>query len=96
VPLVFTREGDALGVAFLVAAMGHIYVNWRLSITQAAIASRLPQLACCSVRCPQRIRFCLRDDNFAEDIGPLQGSASAPLYLEHIIRPPATAPAILF
>jgi len=71
VPLVFTREGDALGVAFLFAAMGHIYVNWRLTITQAAIGSRLPHNHC-------------------------QRSASAPLHLEHIIRPAATAPAILF
>ena len=37
VPLVFTREEDALDVAFRFAAMGHFYVIVRLRITQAAI-----------------------------------------------------------
>jgi len=37
VPLVFTREEDALGVAFRFAAMGRFYVSLRLCITQAAI-----------------------------------------------------------
>jgi len=37
VPLVFTREEDALGVAFRFAAMGRFYVNVRLCVTQAAI-----------------------------------------------------------
>ena len=37
VPLVFTREEDALDVAFRFAAMGRFYVIVRLRITQAAI-----------------------------------------------------------
>ena len=37
VPLVFTREEDALDVAFRFAAMGPFYVIVRLRITQAAI-----------------------------------------------------------
>ena len=37
VPLVFTREEDALGVAFRFAAMGRFYVRLGLRITQAAI-----------------------------------------------------------
>ncbi len=37
VPLVFTREGDALDVAFRFAAMGGFYVTLRLCIAQAAI-----------------------------------------------------------
>ncbi len=36
VPLVFTREEDALDVAFRFAAMGRFYVIVRLGITQAA------------------------------------------------------------
>jgi len=37
VPLVFTREEDALDVAFRFAAMGRFYVRLGLRITQAAI-----------------------------------------------------------
>ncbi len=37
VPLVFTREEDALDVAFRFAAMGRFYVIVRLRVTQAAI-----------------------------------------------------------
>ena len=37
VPLVFTREEDALDVAFRFAAMRRFYVNGRLRVTQAAI-----------------------------------------------------------
>jgi hypothetical protein len=37
VPLVFTREEEALDFAFRFAAMGRFYVSLRLRITQAAI-----------------------------------------------------------
>jgi len=37
VPLVFTRQEDALDVAFRFAAMGRFYVRLGLRITQAAI-----------------------------------------------------------
>ena len=37
VPLAFTREEDALDVAFRFAAMRRFYVNGRLRVTQAAI-----------------------------------------------------------
>ncbi len=37
VPLVFTREEDALDVAFRFAAMGHFHISFRLHIRQAAM-----------------------------------------------------------
>ena len=42
-PLVFTREKDALDVAFRSAAIGHVHVSLRLRITQAAIAVKAKQ-----------------------------------------------------